>query len=98
MVITTDGWVKRVGRLASVEGTRVREGDAVLDVIPGSTLDTAVFLSSAGVAYTMSMADIPASSGYGDPISKYVKLGDGEKIIGMISTDPRFTAEDTPPR
>lgn len=96
VVITTDGWVKRVGRLASVEGTRVREGDAVLDVIPGSTLDTAVFLSSTGVAYTMTIADIPASSGYGDPISKYVKLGDGEKIIGMITTDNRFTVEDTP--
>ncbi|MBD3673817.1 MAG: DNA topoisomerase IV subunit A [Planctomycetaceae bacterium] len=96
VVITTDGWVKRVGRLASVEGTRVREGDAVLDVIPGSTLDTAVFLSSAGVAYTMTMADIPASSGYGDPLSKYVKLGDGEKIVGMITTDNRFTPEDTP--
>jgi DNA gyrase subunit A len=96
VVITVDGWVKRVGRLASVEGTRVREGDAVLDVIPGSTLDNAVFLSSAGVAYTMSMADVPASSGYGDPISKYVKLGDGEKIIGMITTDVRFTSEDSP--
>src|SRR5262249_11045042 len=27
VVLTRDGWIKRVGRLASVEGTRVREGD-----------------------------------------------------------------------
>src|SRR5262249_20843997 len=39
VVLTRDGWIKRVGRLASVEGTRVREGDAVLAVVPGSTLD-----------------------------------------------------------
>jgi DNA gyrase subunit A len=97
VVITADGWVKRVGRLASVETTRVREGDSVLDVVPGSTLDTVVFLSSAGVAYTLSIADIPASSGYGDPISKHVKLADGEKIIGLITTDDRFTPEDNPP-
>src|SRR5262249_53622361 len=30
VVLTRDGWVKRVGRLTSVESTRVREGDEVL--------------------------------------------------------------------
>src|SRR5208283_3319038 len=30
VVLTRDGWIKRVGRLSSVEGTRVREGDEVL--------------------------------------------------------------------
>ena len=39
VVLTRDGWIKRVGRLASVEGTRVREGDEVIAVVPGSTLD-----------------------------------------------------------
>jgi DNA gyrase subunit A len=97
VVVTTDGWIKRVGRLASVEGTRVRDGDRVLDVLPASTLDTVVLFSSAGIAYTLSVTEIPASSGYGDPISKYVKLGDGEKIIAAISTDPRFTPEDKTP-
>src|SRR5262249_16471505 len=32
VVLTRDGWIKRVGRLASVEGTRVREGDEVIAV------------------------------------------------------------------
>ncbi len=27
VVLTRDGWIKRVGRLAAVESTRVREGD-----------------------------------------------------------------------
>ncbi|HUG18507.1 MAG TPA: DNA topoisomerase IV subunit A [Planctomycetaceae bacterium] len=97
VVVTTDGWIKRVGRLASVEGTRVREGDNVLDVLPASTLDTVVLFSSAGIAYTLSVTEIPASSGYGDPISKYVKLDDGEKIVGAVSTDSRFTPEDKTP-
>ncbi len=39
VVLTRDGWIKRVGRLASVEGTRVREGDEVIAVVPASTLD-----------------------------------------------------------
>ena len=55
VVLTRDGWIKRVGRLASVEGTRVREGDEVIAVVPGSTLDHVVFFADDGTAYTMRM-------------------------------------------
>jgi len=94
VVITRDGWVKRVGRLASVESTRVREGDEVLDVIPGSTLDHVIFFSSEGVAYTLPVDQIPPSSGYGEPLSKHVRLGDGAQVVAAITTDPRFVRED----
>jgi len=94
VVITRDGWIKRVGRLASVESTRVREGDEVLAVIPGSTLDHVVFWSSEGVAYTMRIDQVPASSGYGEPLSKHFRLGDGASIIAAMTTDARFTPED----
>ncbi|MCX7411504.1 MAG: DNA topoisomerase 4 subunit A [Planctomycetales bacterium] len=94
VVLTREGWIKRVGRLQSVETTRVREGDSVLDVIPGSTTDTAIFFAADGVAYTLNLTDIPASSGYGEPISKHVKLGDGINIVAALSTDARFTPAD----
>lgn len=94
VVVTRDGWIKRVGRLAKVESTRVREGDSVLDVLPGSTLDAVVFLASDGVAYTLPIDQVPPSSGYGEPLSKHVRMGDGVSIVGAVSTDPRFTPED----
>lgn len=94
VVITADGWLKRVGRLQKVEGTRVREGDSVLDVVPGSTLDNVVFFSSEGVAYTLPMDHVPATAGYGEPLSKHVRMGDGAKIVHALSTDSRFTPED----
>ncbi|MDZ4684061.1 MAG: DNA topoisomerase IV subunit A [Planctomycetaceae bacterium] len=94
VVLTKEGWIKRVGRLQSVETTRVREGDAVLDVLPGSTLDTVVFFSSDGVAFTLPIAEIPSSSGYGEPLSKHVKLADRAAIIAAVTTDARFTPED----
>ena len=90
VVITTDGWVKRVNSLTSVAKTRVREGDQVLDVLPGSTLDNAVFFSSDGVAFTIPIDQIPISSGYGEPLAKHTKLGDGASIVSAITTDPRF--------
>ncbi len=94
VVLTQEGWIKRVGRLQNVETTRVREGDAVLDVVPGSTLDTVAFFSSDGVAYTLSIADVPVSSGYGEPLSKHVKLADGASLVAAVTTDPRFTPAD----
>ncbi len=96
VVLTRDGWIKRIGRLASVEGTRVREGDEVLAVAPASTLDQIVFFSDDGTAFTMRANEIPASSGYGEPIAKYFRLNDQVKIIAMISTDERFTMPSKP--
>ncbi|MFT4558482.1 MAG: DNA gyrase/topoisomerase IV subunit A [Planctomycetales bacterium] len=94
VVVTREGWLKRVGRLAKVSSTRVREGDSVLDVLPGSTVDNAIFFSSDGVAYTLSIDQVPPSSGYGEPLAKHVRMGDGVSIVMAISTDARFTPED----
>jgi DNA gyrase subunit A len=96
VVLTRDGWIKRVGRLASVEGTRVREGDEVLAVVPGSTLDHVIFLTDDGAAYTMRMSEVPASSGYGEPIGKFFRLADQVRIVGAMTTDERFTPADHP--
>jgi DNA gyrase subunit A len=95
VVVTRDGWIKRVGRLQKVESTRVREGDSVLSVVPGSTLEHVVVFSSDGVAYTLPIEQVPASSGYGDPLSKLVRGGDGARTVWAVSTDPRFTPADS---
>jgi DNA gyrase subunit A len=97
VVLTRDGWIKRVGRLASVEGTRVREGDSVLAVVPGSTLDQVIFLADDGTSYTMRISEVPASSGYGEPIVKFFRLADQVRIVGVVTTDERFTPPDLPP-
>jgi DNA gyrase subunit A len=98
IVLTRDGWLKRVGRLASVESTRVREGDEVIAVVPGSTLDHVVLFSDDGVAFTMRINAVPASSGYGEPVAKFFRLGEGAKIIAAVTTDERFTPPDQRPR
>ena len=96
VVLTKDGWIKRVGRIASVETTRVREGDEVIAVVPGNTLDHVVFFADDGAAYTMRMNEVPASSGYGEPITKYFRMADQVKVVAAITTDPRFTPADQP--
>lgn len=94
VVVTREGWIKRVGRLAKVESTRVRDGDSVLEVCPGSTVDNVVFFSSEGVAYTLSIDQVLPSAGYGEPLAKHVRMADGASIVAALSTDARFTPAD----
>ena len=39
--------------------------------------------------------DVPASTGYGEPIQKLFKLKDGEKIVAAMSLDPRVAGNIT---
>ncbi len=98
VVLTRDGWIKRVGRLAAVESTRVREGDEVIAVVPGSTLDHVIFFADDGTAYTMRINEVPASSGYGEPVAKFFRLGDQVRLINAVTTDERFTPPEAKPK
>jgi DNA gyrase subunit A len=89
VVVTRDGWVKRVRELKDPAQTRVREGDEVMAVLSGSTKESVVFFSNQGSAYVTRINDIPPSTGYGDPVQKLFKFKDGERVIGAMSLDPR---------
>jgi DNA gyrase subunit A len=58
-------------------------------VLPGSTRVSVVFFSNFGVTYTSRIVEIPASTGYGEPIQRFFKLKDGERIVGAMSLDER---------
>src|SRR5690606_36995641 len=89
VLLTADGWVKRQREIKDPSTTRLREGDQVLTVQAGSTRATIVFFSSFGTAYTCRIIDVPATTGYGEPIQKLFKLKDGERILTAISLDER---------
>ena len=95
VLVSRDGWVKRQKEVKDIAATRVREGDAVMAVLPGSTRSSVVFFSNFGVAYSSRFADIPASTGYGEPIQRFFKLKDGERIVWALSLDPRVVGNIT---
>ena len=89
VIVSRDGWVKRQKEVKDLSTTRLREGDSVLAAAAGSTRATMVFFSNFGAAYSARFVDIPASTGYGEPIQKLFKLKDGERIVGALSLDAR---------
>ncbi|HEY4245096.1 MAG TPA: DNA topoisomerase IV subunit A [Kofleriaceae bacterium] len=95
VVVTRDGWIKRVRELKDPNQTRTREGDAVEHVLPGSTREKVIFFTNRGSAYVIKINDIAASSGYGDPAQKYFKFGDGERIVSAMTLDARAMVPPT---
>ena len=96
VIVSRDGWVKRQKEVRDLSTTRLREGDSVLAVLPGSTRATVVFFTNFGAAYTSRIIDVPASTGYGEPVQKLFKLRDGERVIAGVSLDPRVAGDITP--
>jgi DNA gyrase subunit A len=95
VVVTRDGWIKRVRELKDPNQTRTREGDAVTHVLPGSTKEKVIFFTNKGSAYVIKINDIAATAGYGDPAQKYFKFGDGERIVAAMTLDPRAMVPPT---
>jgi DNA gyrase subunit A len=95
VVVTRDGWIKRVRELKDPAQTRTREGDGVMAVLPGSTKEKVIFFSNRGSAYVVKINDVAASTGYGDPAQKYWKFDDGERIVAAMSLDPRLPVPET---
>ncbi|PYR63740.1 MAG: DNA topoisomerase [Acidobacteria bacterium] len=95
VIVSRDGWVKRQKEVKDLSTTRLREGDAVLDVLAGSTRASCVFFTNFGVAYSARFIELPASTGYGEPIQRFFKLKDGEKVVAALSLDPRAVGDIT---
>ena len=86
MIVSRDGWVKRQKEVKDLEHDAPARRRPVLSVLPGSTRATVVFFSNFGTAYTCRIVDVPASTGYGEPIQKLFKFKDGERIVGALQS------------
>ncbi|MDR0965094.1 MAG: DNA topoisomerase IV subunit A [Myxococcales bacterium] len=95
VILTRDGWVKRLREIKDPSATRLREGDAVQAVLCGSLKSNVVFFTNFGAAYVTRVHDIPASTGYGDPVQKLFKFEDGEQVVAAFSLDPRLALPKT---
>ena len=89
VLVTADGWIKRQKEVRDLAATRLREGDALLAALAGSTRATVVFFSNFGAAYTARIVDVPATTGHGEPIQRLFKLKDRERIVAAMSLDAR---------
>ncbi len=94
VLLSRDGWVRRVQRVSDITKVRTRQGDEIIAVLGGDTRSTVGFFSNFGTVYTIRINDVPASPrGFGDPIQRLFRFKDGERPIAAVSFDPRATPD-----
>ncbi|MEO7436787.1 MAG: DNA topoisomerase (ATP-hydrolyzing), partial [Candidatus Binatia bacterium] len=81
VLLSRDGWLKRVREVKDPTSTRIREGDSLFALLPGSTRDRLLLFSTKGTVYVMRVGDVPATTGYGEPVQSLLKFGDGERVV-----------------
>ena len=86
VVLSRDGWLKRVREVKDLSATRLREGDVVLAALRGSTKDSLAIFSNLGSCYVIRINDVPASTGYGEPVQKLLNCRDGERVVAGLVT------------
>ncbi len=94
VVLSRDGWIKRVRELKDPSSTRLREGDSIQTIVTGTTRDRLAFFTNKGGLYVLKIHDVPASTGYGEPIQTVFHFQDREKIISvrLVSDEPAPTS------
>ncbi len=84
VVVTRDGWLKRIRTTNDPQATRLREGDALSFVEPASTKDALLLFTNRGNMFGAQIFDLASTTGYGEPVQKMFRFGDGEQIISAL--------------
>jgi DNA gyrase subunit A len=95
VILSRDGWLKRVREIKDLSATRLRDGDVVLAAVRGSTKESLAIYSSFGTAYVMRVHEVPASTGYGEPVQKLFNFKDGERVVGAMLVSERAQKKGT---
>ncbi|MGM9992997.1 MAG: DNA topoisomerase (ATP-hydrolyzing) subunit A [Candidatus Bruticola sp.] len=90
VVITRDGWLRRVPVGTDSSKLRLRLEDSIWQILEGSSLNSLVLFTNLGAAYTMAVHELPSGTrGFGEPVQKFFNFSDGEKIVAAFLFDNR---------
>jgi len=90
VIVSKLGRVKRQRGFSELSAIRIPEGDAVQWAIHTDTRQSVTFFTQLGSAYTTLVAEIPSTTGYGDPLQALFKFSDGERVVGVAVNDARL--------
>ena len=91
IMVSRQGRIKRQKGFSDLSAIRVPDGDEIGWVLRTDTTQTITVYSQLGSAYTVRADDVVATTGYGEPIQSHFNFSDGERIIGVTSSDARLT-------
>lgn len=84
VIVTADGWIKRIRSSNDPETTRMREGDSLFFTEEASTKDSLVLFTSRGNTFGTQIIDLVSTTGYGEPVQKTFRFADGETVVACM--------------
>jgi DNA gyrase subunit A len=89
VIVSQQGWVRRVKmEVDDPAAVKFREGDGLFAMARTRTDRTVAFFSNMGKVYVIRVLDVPATSGFGEPLGSLFTMVDGEHMVGFIAPDP----------
>ncbi len=89
VILSSQGWIRRMKTEVGDESTlKFRESDGLFGLVRVNTSRPIAIFSSIGKVYVIKAIDIPATTGFGEPIGSIFNFGDGESVVGMIAPEP----------
>ena len=84
IIVSRDGWLKRIRNTNDPQQTRIREGDALFFTEEVSTKDLLAIFTTQGNVYVTQIINVVATNSYGDPVQKMFSFQDGEQIVACM--------------
>ncbi len=81
VIVTKDGWLKRIGANNDASKTKVRPQDKLFFVRKSSTKDLLSLFTNFGNVFVCKIIDVSSTSGFGEPVQKMFRFQDGEQIV-----------------
>ncbi len=86
VILSKLGWIRRMKSEVEDESTlKFREADNLFGLARVNTAETIAIFTNFGKVYVIRALDVPATTGFGEPLGSILTLGDGEYVVGMIA-------------
>jgi DNA gyrase subunit A len=86
VILSKLGWIRRMKSEVEDESTlKFREADNLFGLARVNTADTIAIFTNFGKVYVIRALDVPATTGFGEPLGSILNLADGEYVVGMIA-------------
>ena len=93
VIVTKDGWLKRIRVNNDPISTRTRDGDSVFFTAQTSTRYSLAMFTNQGNIYVTKIHDLLSTSGFGEPVQKLFRFADGEQIVTCQIDDPTWLGD-----
>jgi DNA gyrase/topoisomerase IV subunit A len=89
VILSRQGWIRRLKtEIVDESALKFRENDSLLGHVRVRTDTTVAIFSNLGKLYVVKALDVPATTGFGEPIGSLFNLVDGEFVVTIIAPDP----------